>query len=218
MVVPVLTNRHEMREVSELLRPEALPEGGLPEERLVVCGMSWKRYLAVDKIFGEDRPGPRLFYLESDIEIMTASDEHERIKKWISDLLSDYFFESGIEVVPRGQATIRDPQVQAGAEPDESWCLGQEKEFPDLILEIALTSGGVNKLEIYRRFRVAEVWFWRSGKLEAFALRANGEGYDQISASRLLPQLDLGLLERCVRIRSWREARLTFRRGFKKRA
>ena len=55
---------------------------------------------------------------------------------------------------------------QAGAEPDKSWCIGQEKEFPDLVLEIALTSGGINKLEIYRRFKVPEVWFWRRNKLE----------------------------------------------------
>jgi hypothetical protein len=31
------------------------------------------------------------------------------------------------------------------------------KDFPDLDLEIALTSGGLNKLEICRRFGVREV-------------------------------------------------------------
>ena len=81
------------------------------------------------------------------------------------------------------------------------------------MLEIALTSGGVNKLEVYRRSGVPEVWFWRRNALEIFALRPDGSGYDRVSQSRLLPQLDVGLLERCVRIASWREARGAFRTG-----
>ncbi len=46
-----------------------------------------------------------------------------------------YFGERGIRVSPRGQATMRLALKQAGAEPDESWCIGGEKEFPDLVLE-----------------------------------------------------------------------------------
>ena len=70
------------------------------------------------------------------------------------------------EIMPPGQATMRLALKQAGVEPDKSWCSGEEKEFPDLALEIALTSGGINKLEIYRRFKVPEVWFRRRNKLE----------------------------------------------------
>ena len=100
---------------------------------------------------------------------------------------------------------------QAGAEPDKSWCIEVEKEFPDLVLEIALTSGGVNKLEIYRRFNVPGVWFWRRDRLEIFTL--SEEGCQSSSASRLLTRLDILLLERCVAIRSWQKARQTFRAG-----
>ena len=103
----------------------------------------------------------------------------------------------------------------AGAEPDESWCIGPEKEFPDLVLEIALTSGGVNKLEIYRRFKVPEVWFWRRNQLEVFALDNSGN-YSGAQQSRLLPGLNISLLERCVAIPSWQKARQTFRAGLSK--
>ena len=105
---------------------------------------------------------------------------------------------------------------RAGAEPDESWCIGEPKEFPDLVLEIALTSGGVSKLELYHRVQVPEVWFWRRGKLEIFTLREHGSAYKQQSGpvhSRLLPGLDIALLERCVTIPSWQEARRAFRAG-----
>ncbi len=117
--------------------------------------------------------------------------------------------------MPRGQATMRLALKEAGAEPDESWCIAEEKEFPDLVLEIALTSGGVSKLEIYRRFKVPEVWFWRRGKLEIFALDSS-ENYQLLRASRLLPGLDIALLERCVGIRSWQQARRTFRSALSK--
>lgn len=86
-----------------------------------------------------------------------------------------------------------------------------EVQFPDLVLEITLTSGGVSRLEVYRRFRVPEVWFWRRDAVEIFALLPDGFGYEQVAQSRLLPRLDLALLERCVRIASWREARRAFR-------
>src|SRR6266566_6463914 len=161
MVELLLTGQEETRSLAELLRPEPLPDGTEPEERLIICGISWRQYLALDKVLGDERPGPRFYYLEGNLEIMTTSKEHERVRKWLSDLLAVYFEEKEIDIVPRGQATMRQALKEAGAEPDESWCVGEEKEFPDLALEIALTSGGVSKLEIYRRFPVPEVWFWR---------------------------------------------------------
>ena len=124
-----------------------------------------------------------------------------------------YFEEGGIEIMPRGQATMRKALKQAGAEPDESWCIGAEKEFPDLAVEIVLTTGGLSKLEIYRRFSVPEVWCWRRQVLEIFALRDDGATYEAVSQSRLLPDLDIALLARCVAIRSWQQARREFRAG-----
>src|SRR2546426_2862755 len=189
VVAPLLIAQNDMKDFAELLRPEPLADGTEPEERVIICGVSWERYLALDKALGDDRPGPRFYYLDGDLEIMTTSNEHERIKTWIGDLLAIYFDEIDVEIMPRGQATMRLALKEAGAEPDESWCLGEDKEFPDLVLEIALTSGGVSKLEVYRRFRVPEVWFWRRNGMEIFALRPDGSGYDRVSQSPLLPQL-----------------------------
>src|SRR6266536_2823946 len=213
MVAELLTGRPPSREIADLLRPEPLPDGTEPEERLILCGLSWQRYLDLDKALGDDRPGPRFYYLDGDLEIMTTSNEHERIKKWIGGFLDIYFDHIGTEIMPRGQATMRLALKQAGAEPDESWCLGEEKEFPDLVLEIALTSGGVSKLELYRRFHVPEVWFWRAGGFKIFTLRPDGSGYEPAAQSRLLPKLDVALLESCVRIASWQQARREFRVG-----
>jgi hypothetical protein len=47
--------------------------------------------------------------------------------------------------------------------------------------------------------------------LEIFVLRSDGAGYESVSRSILLPDLDIALLERCVAIRSWLQARRAFR-------
>jgi Uma2 family endonuclease len=212
MVASVLTYESEETPLDELLQPEPLAQGAVPEQRVVYCGLSWKRYLAFDHKLGDDRPGPRLYFLDGELEIMTTSKEHERIKEWIGGLLDIYFDEARMEIMPRGQATMRLALREAGAEPDKSWCIGPEEEFPDLVLEIALTSGGVNKLELYRRFKVAEVWFWRHDQLEIFVLDSSGH-YERSPKSRVPADLDVTLIERCVAIRSWQQARQTFRDG-----
>ena len=132
-------------------------------------------------------------------------------------MLTDYLLEIGIEVSPHGQATIKILK-EAGAEPDESWCFGEDKEFPDLVFEIALTSGGINKLNVYQRFGVSEVWFWRNNVIEIWALRKDKSGYEGPSVkSRLVPKLDLKLLMECLKLSSYRQARQTFREKISKR-
>jgi Uma2 family endonuclease len=214
MISSVLTHGGNEAVLDELLRPDT--SAGLdPEQRVVYFGISWARYLAIDKKLGDDRAVPQLYFLDGELEIMTTSNEHERVKRYIGGFLEDYFLETGIQIVPRGQATMRLPLKEAGAEPDESWCIGEEKEFPDLILEIALTSGGSNKLEIYRRFKVPEVWFYRRNEIEIFALGKSGR-YSKVLNSKLLRGLDISLIERCIRIQSWQQARLAFRAGLAK--
>jgi Uma2 family endonuclease len=213
MVASFLTVCEDSPAPAELLRPVPLPGGIEPEERVILCGLGWQRHLALDASLGENRPGPRFYYLDGDLEIMTTSYEHERIKKWIAGFMDIWFEETHTENIPRGQATVRDPLKEAGAEPDESWCLGTAKEFPDIVLEVALTRGGLNKLEIYRRFTVPEVWIWREAHLEIHILRVDASGYDAAATSRLLPRLPIALLTHCVSIASWLEARRTFRAG-----
>ncbi|HIK45941.1 MAG TPA: hypothetical protein IGR64_13825 [Leptolyngbyaceae cyanobacterium M65_K2018_010] len=43
-----------------------------------------------------------------------------------------------------GSTTLKKPERQAGGEPDESYCIGTDKEFPDLAIEVIVTSGSIN--------------------------------------------------------------------------
>ena len=84
-----------------------------------------------------------------------------------------------------------------------------EKELPDLAIEVVVTSGNVDKLIVYQRLGVQEVWFWRQGQLQVHCLRDGG--YEQTAKSELLPSLDLNLLASYVEHPEPLDAVLEFR-------
>lgn len=158
----------------------------------VTLDAPWSRYEAALARRG-DAPVPRIAYLEGALELMSPSKDHERIKSYIGRLLEVYALEKGIDLSPYGAWTLKDPAVASAVEPDECYLIGdQAKAVPDLAIEVAWTSGGIDKLEIYRRLGVGEVWFWRSGTIEVHLLSA--ERYERASRSRLFPDLDLALV------------------------
>jgi Uma2 family endonuclease len=61
-----------------------------------------------------------------------------------------------------------------------------------LAIEVVWTSGRIDKLAIYRKLGVAEVWYWRRGRIQPYGLR--GERYVPLTTSEVLPGLDLELL------------------------
>lgn len=143
--------------------------------------------------------GARLTYLDSILEIMSPlSDEHEDSKKTVAMLVEVYMRTKNIRFYSRGSATLGKRENKTRREPDESYNLGTKKSIPDLILEITVTSGGINKLEIYKRLGIPEVWFWEDGLLSVYCLQA-GE-YQKVTKSFLLPELDLELLAKYSRM------------------
>jgi Uma2 family endonuclease len=54
----------------------------------------------------------------------------------------------------------------------------------------------IDKLEVYRKLGVREVWYYERGTLRFFALRGERgrEGYAEVSRSEFLPQLPLPLI------------------------
>ncbi|MBW4515956.1 MAG: Uma2 family endonuclease [Timaviella obliquedivisa GSE-PSE-MK23-08B] len=162
------------------------------EQRLVLEGISWQQYEILLATLGDDFPNLRLNYLKGTLEIMTNSPEHEELKKVIGMLLEAYFQETRTRFHALGSTTFRKAMKLRGLEPDECYCLGTKKEFPDLAIEVVLTSGIVNKLEIYQGLGVAEIWQWQEGQFVIFHLRSTG--YEQIPNSELVPSLDIQLL------------------------
>jgi Uma2 family endonuclease len=183
------------------------------EMRVVVAKVPWVLYKRIDDARGPDCGVPKLYWHDNQLEIMSTSLNHEELKKWIASMLEDFLLWVGIEYFTHGSATMQKLK-RAGAEPDDSWCFKTQKIFPDLVLEIALTSGGLPKLEVYRHFAVREVWMWRKDGLEVWTLKRDKSAYEgPAKRSRLLPKLDLALLERCLNKRTCSEARRAFSKG-----
>jgi Uma2 family endonuclease len=70
--------------------------------------------------------------------------------------------------------TLENEEGLVRRQADESYELGQNRERPDLAIEIVITSGGINKLEAYKRLQISEVWFWEKGKLSLHQLQPDG--------------------------------------------
>lgn len=193
------------------MSPPMLTQSAIPatEQRLVLEGVSWQQYETMLATLGDDFPNLRLNYLEGTLEIMTTSPEHEELKKIIGMLLEAYFQETHTRFHALGSATFRKAMKLRGLEPDECYCLGQKKEFPDLAIEVVITSSIVNKLEIYQGLGVTEVWQWQDGKFLIHHLRSTG--YEQILKSELLPNLDIHLLASYVNPTDQFDAVMAFR-------
>ena len=98
-----------------------------------------------------------------------------------------------VSLSPYGAWTLRKAPKQAGLEPDECYLIGdQARDTPDLAIEVVWTSGGIDKLEIYRRLGVREVWRWQDSRIEVHVLRERR--YEISERSTLFPDLDVQLL------------------------
>jgi Uma2 family endonuclease len=162
-----------------------------PDQRVFLRGLSWADFERVVVMRGGS--GPRLTFLEGALELMSPSREHERLKSLLARLLEAYAEDRDLRLDAYGSWLLRKQGAQCGIEPDECYVLGDHQvSVPDLAIEIVWTSGGLDKLEAYARVGVGEVWFWRGGVIEVYALAERG--YERRGRSPLLPDLDLALM------------------------
>mgnify|MGYP006266921445 CR=1 FL=1 len=183
-----------------------------PEELRIISGVSWEQYEALLAELS-DSLQYRVTYLDGVLELMSPSRRHERNKTIIGSLLEDYFKEKQIRYFPLGSTTLRKQLKKGGIEPDESYCIGTDKDYPDLAIEVVVSSGGIDKLEVYKRLGVREVWFFKANQFEIHCLR-DGD-YEQLKKSEILPDLDLTLLAKYALVADPLEAALEFRERIK---
>ncbi|MGB3402038.1 MAG: Uma2 family endonuclease [Microcoleaceae cyanobacterium] len=171
---------------------------------------NWQQFKTFEAAI-EKSPGIRIFYLDGCIEIMTLGEQHEAISRMIATLLSLYFLHNQIEFIPVGSATRESEDKNVSFQPDESYYIGEQKEHPDLAVEVVISSGNTSKLEKYKRLNITEVWFWENNQLSIYSLKDGN--YEAYSQSQLLPSLDINLLVNCVQMSSKLEAMTAFSQG-----
>ncbi|MCZ8247468.1 Uma2 family endonuclease [Microcystis sp. LE19-195.1E] len=181
-------------------------------EPILISDLTWREFKAVEQLI--DRPGLKLSFLDGVLEIRKMpGKKHETIKERIGALLEIYLEFLGLDFTPTGSVTLENEFEKVKREGDKSYELGANRKHPDLVIEVVVSSGGINKLEAYKRLQIPEVWFWMNDELLFYSL--GNEGHEAVSKSQLLPSLDVGLLMRCISIENHAQALREFRAGIK---
>ncbi|WP_413199480.1 Uma2 family endonuclease [Nostoc piscinale] len=175
-----------------------LVEQSAEEKLITLKDVSWEQFKGIEAQL-LDNHNVRLSYLSGMLEIMSPiGEEHEYVKRTLGYLLEAYMRELGIRFYGRGGYTLEEPGYASGT-PDESYSIGTKKEVPDIVIEVIITSGTINRKELYKPKKVPEVWFWKSNSIKIFRLSEHGE-YEEVERSGFFPNLDPSLLLQYIAI------------------
>ncbi|QDZ40625.1 Uma2 family endonuclease [Euhalothece natronophila Z-M001] len=160
------------------------------ESIFIINNVIWQDYEKLLEITS-DESGILLKYSQGHLQVMSPSSRHEIYKENIGILLECYFLAKKIRFYSLGSTTFHSQSLSCGIEPDKSYCINSRKDIPDLAIEVIITHGGINSLEIYKALEVTEVWFWEEEKLTVYVLQ--NQEYIQANQSSLFPDLPLEL-------------------------
>jgi Uma2 family endonuclease len=173
---------------------------------ITLYDISWEKFEASASLLEESKI--RLTYLDGTLDIMSPSQEHKLLKSTVGLLLETYLRHIGRRFYKTGGYKLGSREVGARGEPDESYNLDFVKPIPDIAIEVVITSGGVNKLEKYRRWGVPEVWFYQKQRI--FIYHLHTDKYEQLERSKFLPKLNIDLLVRCLNMPDQYDATIAF--------
>ncbi len=162
------------------------------DQIVVLHGVSWAEYDALCR----EGIGARLSYLDGELEIVSPGRRHEGWKKLLARLVEAHAEEAEISLNGFGSETFKRKLKKAGVEPDECYRIGDSR-LPAIAIEVVDTSGGIDKLEIYERLGIPEVWFWENEELRVY--RLSRSGYRRLKRSVALRDLDLDEIASLVR-------------------
>ncbi|MDX2091110.1 MAG: Uma2 family endonuclease [Kofleriaceae bacterium] len=162
------------------------------DERVVMHGVSWEAFESIVAV-RRGRARPRFAYLAGALEIMSPSRTHEIMRKRFAAVIEAYLHARRIPFEGAGSWLIKQAPEEAGLQPDECYIFGDfSKDRPDLAIEVVWTSGGVDKLEIYRRLGIPEVWMWIKGAIRVFVI--DGGGFVERNQSACVPSFDFAVV------------------------
>jgi len=165
------------------------------DQRVWLTSVSWEGFESFLALRGDN--GPRVTYLKGTLELMSPSREHERIGRRISAVLQAYLDHAGIRYESLGAWLLKNAPGEASLEPDDCYVLHHpHKTRPDLAVEVVWTHGGSDKLAVYERLGISEVWIWRDDALHFFELTTMG--YVETPSSTLLPSFDVALIHEAL--------------------
>jgi Uma2 family endonuclease len=179
------------------------------EQRIVLPNVGWDTYERL--LEGREGRAPRFTYDRGALEVVSPLlPEHEELSGNLRFVVRVLAEELGISIRDFGSMTLRREDLQGGLEPDGCFYIQNEPSIrakarpdlrldppPDLAIEVDITHPSLDKLPVYARFGVPELWRYAGRALTIFSLEAGG--YVERAESRVLAGVtarDLaGLLE-----------------------
>lgn len=178
----------------------------IAENRVILDRVTWETFNRLLIELGENRSS-RLAYDGGILEIMTPLAEHEHNNRFIEKLIGAITDELNLNVKNLGSLTLKKDNIKKGIEPDSCYYLANEPQVrskqsidlnvdpvPDLVLEIDITSGSMDKLPIYAALGVPEIWRYDGENLQVFLLDKSIPIYNVSNQSYSFPWLELDLI------------------------
>jgi Uma2 family endonuclease len=157
------------------------------DQLVALEGIDWKGYVTLLRLRGECR-NPRIVYLDGTLSLLSPSSLHESL----NDRLRQFFWivlaELKVPFRSFGSTTFRRKRKEAGVEGDQAYYITSYELVrgkksvdlrtdppPDLAVEIVVTHGADDSLEVYRRLGVPEVWVCTDRELAFLTLGEDGQ-------------------------------------------
>ena len=171
------------------------------QEHVYLPGVSYSTYEAlVTEIEGRRRL--RITYFHGEMEIMSPTQDHERTKKLLGQVIEVITEELGIPRMSCGSTTFKDQLLDCGLEPDECYYIQHESIVrgktvkigedppPDLVVEVDITTNVMDRFPVYATLGFPEIWQYVEGEIVVHSLQQSGE-YAVAQNSIALPMVSI---------------------------
>jgi len=173
--------------MSTAIAPTAQTTESEGDQCVVLRDIGWKGYSTLLRVRGE-RSIPRMLYIDGSLLLLSPSYIHERLKELLGAFILTLVAELEIPCVMAGSTTFRRRAKRGGVEGDQTYYLanldrirGKKKISlkvdppPDLAIEVVVSHDADDAVEVYRRFRVPEVWICDGNQLTILVLQPGGK-------------------------------------------
>ena len=170
------------------------------DQCVALHGLDWKGYSTILRLRGE-RSTPKIVYLDGTVWLMSPAFPHERLKNRLGHFIAEVVVGLAIPCIMAGSTTLRRRTKRGGVEGDQTYYLANAKRIrgndkislktdppPDLAIEAVYRHEADAAVEVYRRFKVPEVWVCDESGLVILVLQSNGR-YVESATSANFPFL-----------------------------
>jgi Uma2 family endonuclease len=179
--------------------------------RFVLDGVDYQAYKRAADALGE-RPF-RATFDGRRVEFMTTSTRHEGWKSFIGRMLEALSEELEMDIACFGSMTMRRDDMERGLEPDECYYIQSESLVghrldldlehdppPDLAVEVEVSRSLLDRIGIYAKLGIPEVWRFDGEHFQVLLLDEAG-GYEPARSSLSFPMLPLNEFARFLLMR-----------------